>query len=302
MDNPNAQCPILQLDSDAFCVLASELPDHAKVLLSQTCRGIRRMLQNEKIVPALSAPEHVRLLVHLSRGNPNVWACAECKKQHPVTKSGFQRDSWFSSCPNRRFLRRREGVFNVNYARVQLALKYSRFAIANSRIRSYLDSIMEYESDYHSVEQRHSREEFEWSSRPRVIDGRFLVKHVWDYRMYSASSRPSRLPLISVCNHQRLKRPPEGIVWGEEREQLVRAVQQALSDNRKGIEYCGSCTFCPTDFSVRIFDDGMYVEAWKDFGPEDGPSNPTWASHRLSEAQRTPSDRGSVRRLYYEIH
>ncbi|CAH0034721.1 unnamed protein product [Clonostachys rhizophaga] len=302
MDNPNAQTPILQLPSDAFHALAKELPDHAKVLLSQTCRGIRHMLQKEKIVRALSGPEHVRLLVQLSRGNPRVWACAECKRRHRVTEGDLSGNSRFSSCPNRnrKFSQRREGVFTVSYARVQLALKYSRFAIANERISSDLEKLMRRESSIQKIKHRRRHAEFALYSRPRVIDGRFLVKYTWRYKLGTLSYMPSNMPSIIVCDHQRLAPPAEGVVC-EERTQLVRAVQEALFGDRKGVEYCGSCPFCPTDFAVRDFDHCMRIDAWKDFGPEDGPSNPTWMSHHLSQAQRTPSDRGRVRRLYYEI-
>ncbi|CAG9947094.1 unnamed protein product [Clonostachys rosea f. rosea IK726] len=302
MDNPNAQTPFLQLHSDAFRAIVEELSDHTKVLLSQTCRSIRHMLQKEKIVPALSAPEHVRLLVHLSRGNPDVWVCATCKKQHPVTEGDLWGDNQFSSCPNRKFSRRREGMCRINYARVQLALKYSRFAIDNARIDSHLRRLIRPEGSVLRVKHRHNLAEFTSSSRPRVIDGRFLVKYTWKYRLHSGSYTPSKMPSMMVCDHQRLLRPADGVVWGEERKQLFRTVLQAMLDDRNGVEYCGSCPFCPTDFTVRSFDNLMRIDAWKDFGPEDGPSNPTWKSHSLSEAQRTPKDRGTVRRLYYEIY
>ncbi|CAH0044795.1 unnamed protein product [Clonostachys solani] len=300
MDNPSAQCPILQLAPEVILLFTNELPDHAKVLLSQTCRDLRQILRQQGL-PPLSAREHVRLLVHLSRANPHVWACATCKARHRVTRNDLWGDQRLSSCPRLTVPWRPGGFFAVNHVRVQLALKYTRLGMHSARIRSYLKRLLRYEGGVRMVKDGRGLNIFVSSSRPRVVAGRFLVKYTWEYALDSASSAPTPLPMLVLCHHQKLARPAEGVVWGEERKQLVRAVEGALSDDLSGVEYCRSCPFCPTDFAVRIFDEGMVIEAWKDFGPEDGPGNPTWRSHSSTEARRNPSDFGRVRRLYYGV-
>ncbi|CAG9983248.1 unnamed protein product [Clonostachys byssicola] len=298
MDNPNAQVPFLRMHSFVFKELADWLPDHTKVLLSQTCRGIRTMLQINNMVPALSASEHVRLLVQHARSNAKVWVCAGCKKRHRITKRDFMQPRGHPSCPYRKSSRPGEEVSGINYARVQLALKYNRLAAADDSLRHYLNKLRSYEADNKVVRHKNSFEIFEWFSSPRVVDARFLMHYRWEFRMHGASYTPSVFPRLKICNHQRLRRPADGVAWCDQRKQLFWVVVKAMLFSRKGEEWLGNCPFCPTDFAVRSFDNGMRIDAWKDFGPEDGPGNPTWMSHYLSEAQRTPSDRGSVRRLY----
>ncbi|VUC33668.1 unnamed protein product [Clonostachys rosea] len=296
MEQPNSQCRILQMTPDVILLIADNLPDHANVLLSQTCRDLRYIL-NKHTFPALAVRERMRFLVHLNRQDPNVWVCSTCKKTHRITDAELREDLRASSCPNYKVSQLPRSLFSVNYVQVQLALKYTRMGMSSSEISTHLERLMRRQNGFHMIRNN----KFIWSSRPRIVDGRFFVKYRWTYILHNISSASSEMPKLILCHHQRLNRPAEGIVWGEEKKQLLRAMQGAFLNDETGVEYCRSCPFCQTDFAVRVYPAGMVVDAWKDFGPEDAPGNSTWVSHFSTKAQRSPSDFGKVRRLFEEV-
>ena len=304
----------LQLPVELVLDITDYLPLHSQAVVSQTCRHMQNIavsrLQNSLLklhhVPRTNyRREYLALIV---RDIPNKWLCEFCIRLHPVdfednpTRQGHCRCNVKSAWPN--YLGTIQNYFELGHRHVQLALKYTRLETIGELNRQYLAQLM---APYHrSFRAIYEKRTAQFSLYPKVKLGRYLVKAVWEYEKEEeeGEANPETIWRLDICQHQGYEwyyENPRRINWRKAKLNDPHwALQNAMSEafRNRDVEIHGCCSFCRTDFSVRITSERATISAWKDMGSECSPEHISWTSQADKIGIVFYNGEAAVRTLY----
>ncbi|KAL6897686.1 hypothetical protein GGI43DRAFT_424033 [Trichoderma evansii] len=298
----NRRSALLNMPIDLIREITDKLSPADKIIFATTCRPIRNTIGQARF----------EYLASMCRDMPNHWVCEECMQYHCIDTS----DTPVESCPTCP-LANSHGRYNqplklipgdeyeLGRRHVQLALKYIRMGDSLlPRHRLYLRRLMA---------ARQYSLSYPWETKlmitakiiPRIVEGRFLLRSICEYRQ---SSQPVTKELIaseSVCQHQQFF-PLQDDVWSSDPfHQDLRQFHKAVHDSFEspGIEMRSHCPHCFTDFSVTTTKKIIRVSVWMDLGTESSPLDPFWHSFVFNPDLRPPeeveyNEPGRVRELY----
>ncbi|GFP55634.1 hypothetical protein TASIC1_0005049200 [Trichoderma asperellum] len=305
---------LLNMPIDLIREITDELSPADKIIFATTCRAIRNTVGRGQFPSDTyeDRQERFEYLASMCRDMPNHWVCEECMRYHRIDTSDTPVQSR-PTCP----LADRYGRYNqpltlspgdeyeLGRRHVQLALKYTRMGDSLlPRHRQYLRRL---------TAARQYSLSYPWETKmmvtakiiPRIVDGRFLLRSLCEYRQ---SSKPVTRELIaceSVCPHQQVF-PPRDDDWSNDAfHQNLRQFHKAVNDSFEtpGKEMRSHCPHCFTDFSVTTTTKCIRVSVWMDLGTESSPLDPVWRSF-VHSADLDPigeveyNELGRVRELY----
>ncbi len=265
------QLPILILD-----LIFDTLPLDSKVLLSQTCRVMRRLLNQAcaATIRELPLSNRLELLTELANALPDHQVCSICYELHTVNTMDvpyricYRRDyrcSVFSMLDSHHFGLR----YYLTHYHVQLALKYHRLG---SVYQEYLTSLL---APHSVVYPRGKPLALTFSARPRIAAGpRFILFTSWDFTDKHRTGPPSmkNLQALKFCPHLTFIQDPDPRL---QENPLVCAIRSAFE--AVGVEVHESCARCPTDCSVVVHRSGRILfRIWQDLGSFSSPGDLCW--------------------------
>ncbi|PHH86766.1 hypothetical protein CDD83_9768 [Cordyceps sp. RAO-2017] len=334
---PSAPCVFLDVPPEIILLIAEELPQGSRILLSQACRALRAIMKRRFQLDTrhpLPDGQAVDLLACLARGRPDHWACSVCLRLHRVPSDGHLG----RSCPVRPGEYGRGGrryghypapgpplqrpvvvplavvssrdLYCLGHHHMQLALKCERIlreGTARKKHQRFLDQALRPASMF--IAGSHGRSAVRFTIMPKIARGRFLIKTEWLF--HSADiCRVALTAIVQPCPHQSY----DHVLWLSLSNPRASGRTAPLNDGaRAGLslynavsmaatsiernEIRGTCPWCCTDFSVRGDKDQQVICAWRDLGPEGVPSDIIWRSQINHEAKMTHKP-GSARQLY----
>ncbi|KAH0489987.1 hypothetical protein TgHK011_001473 [Trichoderma gracile] len=322
---PNTASRLLQLPAELVVAIGAQLPRPSQILASQSCRALRNILCDsvipgeDRLPETLNREEQAEFLLHLSRGQPYKWVCEECMELHPAfmhDMPGKPMSEAYLPCFFPGFGQRQDlnlhaiYGFKLNHRHVQLALKHARLAATEPLDTTYLQKLLQ--PHHKRIRSRYTRKRLvdaDFLAHPKIADGRFLVKTTFEFREGYDKVCREYLGTVAVCGHQVIQASDVHNWRGQLSDAhndlhplyaLLIAVRAAFQS--PGMEFCGRCEFCGTDFSVKASPERVTVRAWKDFGPEGTTYDPYWRSHmsRVFSTRTACRLTGSIRELYGE--
>ncbi|KAL7929528.1 hypothetical protein V8C35DRAFT_331609 [Trichoderma chlorosporum] len=319
-DPAPTRCAILELPNEILLRILFFLPQHSQMLISQTCRGFHVVTQ--RYFPAGYRPDtfegQLLYLSHRARSLPDRWVCTKCLKLHRINVRDTPGDSLYSFCD----AQVRDGPdyygqygFHLTHKHLQLTLKYTRLGEMDPKYESYLKSLI---APYHTYIKPNdldiSRVKRQYSVYPKVINGRYLLHTRWRYQKADGSISTESMGYLSICAHQKGHSPINNSIWFNLGN--ISPVARAESDERVACgpwdglhtiiekafqsphtEFCGHCTYCNTDFSVKASQKEVTVSTWQDFGIESTPFSLEWST-MVFRHRGVFYHPGSVRKLY----
>ncbi|KAL7791467.1 hypothetical protein V8C37DRAFT_417031 [Trichoderma ceciliae] len=313
----NARSALLNMPIELIRDISDELSVVDKVIFASTCRPIQNTLGLCRLSDAVSELQEQRFefLARMCRDMPGKWVCEECMRYHRIDDSDTPATPHLA-CPighpyhgrfNQplRLIAREE--YRLGRRHVQLALKYTRLGNeVSSKYRQYLRRLVSSRQYSYSYMWKNAPVNNVVKITPRVVDGRFLLKSIFEYRRTSRSISREIVVHEFVCQHQSLF-PERDHIWLEDPlfKALLnfhRAVEGAF--NRPGHEMRGHCPHCFTDFSVTASAKSIRISVWQDLGTESSPLDPVWQAfvyspHLYSHTKEvTNEEPGRVRELY----
>jgi F-box associated protein len=270
------QLTFLQLPVDVICLILQELPLHTKALLSQTCRSMRTLLQDDMmLVQSLSPHDCFNFISGVTDALSDYVTCGLCRKPHVVDTTDlpyppFARKSYPCSRDWTQLRCHDYGIrYRLSYQHVQLVLKYSRRQLSHQPIQeSYLSCLLR---PFTAHALMFDRVTIEFTVQPRVIDGRFILHSQWKYKIRGRSVFMEDIRPSILCPHLNLTHTSNQFLRSNP---LISTVSSAI-DN-PGEKIYGSCTRCATDYSILMLPSGVNVEAWQDLGNSGSPWDPYW--------------------------
>jgi hypothetical protein len=118
------------------------------------------------------------------------------------------------------------------------------------------------------------RAEIYFFAQSRVLNGRFILHHIWEHRnllepVSVDSFRPSAL-----CPHLNISKRSNQYL---QTNPLTFTFTTALENFGRQIP--GSCSRCPTDYLITIYRNRAKIRVWKDFGNPTSPIDIRWCVH-----------------------
>ncbi|KAL7934072.1 hypothetical protein V8C35DRAFT_322202 [Trichoderma chlorosporum] len=279
----NAKAALLQMPVELVREFSNAMPTVDKMVFAETCRAIHNSVgltpfsedQGEVL------EEKFEYLARRSRETPNQWVCEECLCQHDIDESDTPANPVLA-CPvislNRsrvnlslRLIAREE--YRLGRRHVQLALKYTRlYDEISPQHRRYLRRLMAtHMYSFSSIEK--DVPVFHASKiTPRIINGRFLLKCIFELRQKSLPINKHLLAGEYVCQHQAYI--DEDIEGDCPLTKFHMAAVTAFK--RRGREFSGHCPRCCTDFSVKALTRSVKITVWHDLGTEGSAMDPVW--------------------------
>ncbi|KAM0258715.1 hypothetical protein ACHAQJ_003724 [Trichoderma viride] len=308
---------LLNMPIELICEISQELSPVDKVLFASTCRPIRNTLGPGQFSSEMSELQEQRFdyLARMCRDMPDKWVCEECMHCHSIDTADTPADPHLA-CPlanpyygrfNQPLQLIARDEYRLGRRHVQLALKYTRLGDATfHRYRQYLRQLMtskQYSSSYL------------WENvpvinlvkiTPRVVNGRFLLKSIFEYRRPTQRISWGIVAHEFVCRHQSLFPEQEHAYINDPFFQEVLRFHSVVKDafDTPGREMHGHCSHCFTDFSVKTSTKSIRFSIWQDLGTESSPLDPVWKafvynSHLYSHVEDvTNEEPGRVRKLY----
>ena len=269
---------LLQLPVDVICLILLELPLHTKVLLSQTCRSMRTLLQDSRaLVQFLSPHDYFNFISGLADALPDYVTCGLCRKLHIIDTTDlpyppFARKSYPCSLNWTQLGCHDYGIrYRLSYQHVQLVLKYFRRQLAHQPIHdSYLSCLLQ---PFTAHALMFDRVAIDFTVQPRVIYGRFILHSQWEYKIRARSVLLEDIRPSNLCPHLNLTHTSNPML---RLNPLIGTVFCAF-DN-PGEEIYGSCTRCSTDYSILTLPGGVTIRAWQDLGNSGSPWDPYWVA------------------------
>lgn len=311
----NRRSALLNMPVDLIHEITNELSPADKIIFASTCRPIRNTIGRSQFPSDTyeNQEERFEYLAGMCRDMPNHWVCEQCMRYHRIDISDTPAGSC-STCPlatsygrYNQPLKLSPGVYGYNLGRrhVQLALKYTRMGDSlPSPHRLYLRRLMA-ARQYSLLYSLATTAMVTAKIIPRIVQGRFLLGSICEYRQ---SSRPVSKDLIGdgcVCPHQQYFRWQDDAWSNNIFPESVRQFHKAVNDSFEtpGKEIRGHCPHCFTDFSVTTTQKCIRLSVWVDLGTESSPLDPVWRSLAYC-ADLHPTDKveynepGRVRELY----
>ncbi|EHK42005.1 hypothetical protein TRIATDRAFT_30654 [Trichoderma atroviride IMI 206040] len=315
MSSPaNRRPALLDLPIDLLREIFDQLSPADNIVFATTCRAVRNCAGRGQFPADAEENQEQRfeVLASMCRDMPDRWVCEECMRLHRIDTADTPADS-SPTCPladaygrfNQPLQLAPADEYELGRRHVQLALKYTRLGDSlRPSHRQYLQRL---------TAARQFSLSYAWEKKaaitakvaPRIVDGRFLLRTICEYRL---PSRPVTRDLIaseSVCRHQQFF-PLEDGAWTssslhQDLRQFPRAVGESFAS--PGKEVRGHCPHCFTDFSVTTTARSVRISVWMDLGTESSPLDPVWRSF-VHIAEFPPVEEveyiepGRVRELY----
>ncbi|KAL7945376.1 hypothetical protein V8C42DRAFT_357812 [Trichoderma barbatum] len=279
----NTESALLQMPMELIRELSNDLPPVDKIIFTQTCRPICNSVD---FCPFSKDEEEFReqkfeYLARRCRDIPNQWVCEECMCHHNINVDDTPA-SPILVCPRGRLYRTQYNLslnliaredYRLGRRHVQLALKYTRlFNEISSQHRRYLERLMasrmySFSTLWENIPVFHAAK-----ITPRVVNGRYLLKCIFDYRQKALPMDKRVLAGDFVCRHQQFLQ--EDITVDGPLLKFQRAVGDAF--NRRGREVHSHCPHCCTDFSVKASLRNVRLTVWHDLGTESSALDPVW--------------------------
>ncbi|PNP52532.1 hypothetical protein THARTR1_06879 [Trichoderma harzianum] len=279
----NAKAALLQMPVELICKFANVLPSVDKMVFAETCRPIHNSIGVTSFSKeeGESREEKFEYLARRSRETPNQWVCEECMCQHDIDPADTPA-SPVINCPVGNLYASRYNlslklIARENYwlgrRHVQLALKYTRlYNEISAGHRQYLTRLMA--TRIYSESHVFDGMPLYLAARitPRIVEGRFFLKSVFEVRQKSGPIDKKLLIGDHICPHQTFWTVE---VTGESSiSQFTMAVDDAF--NKRGHEVCSYCPYCCTDFSVEVSRRSLKITIWNDLGTESSALDIVW--------------------------
>jgi hypothetical protein len=268
----------LRLPVDVICLILQELPLSAKVLLSQTCRSMRALLQDSRaLIQSLSQRDYFNFLSELADSLPNYVTCSLHCKLHivnttdlpypPFASKRYPCSQGWTDVPCHSY-----GIqYRLSYWHVQLVLKHSRRQLSHQFIQeNYFSDLLRPFTEHALL---FNRVAIDYNAQPKVIGGRFILHSQWEYWIQAQSVVMEDIGPSKLCPHLNLTRPLSSLVRPNP---LIASVTYAF-DNL-GEETYGSCARCATDYLILALPSGVAIKVWQDLGNSGSPWDPYWVA------------------------
>ncbi|KFA79194.1 hypothetical protein S40288_02383 [Stachybotrys chartarum IBT 40288] len=275
--HPNGRCRLINLPADVVAVIITRLPPQSRLTLSLTCKTLHRIVH---CCPGaslwMSKSQHLEYLCSISRGMSDVWVCEVCRELHSTKGKG----SW--SCPKENIFQ--NNLISATFAGsrmlppsvVQMSVKWDRLGLLAEKGPKYLAAVLRPRRRtvmHHNDQMPDTESTTTFCSK--IVDGRFLHKTVMEYGGEFQNASEAALEKLWVCVHQWiLKSSTEPLPEGHPNRRYWNALVNSYRE--EGLEVCGSCPACPTDFAVVKTHVGLVVKVWADFGAGETPIDPLW--------------------------
>ncbi|KAM5353964.1 hypothetical protein ACJ41O_000614 [Fusarium nematophilum] len=273
--------------------------------------------------PLSQQQQYLDYLTATARNDLKRWVCHRCARLHRIDTRDTPGTPHRPRCS--RFcggdwarLNARSLQFQPEHRHIQLALKYNRIRGASKRSKKYLGQLTKpYRAPFSTGSSRVDALTAEYSTHPRVVDGRYLLLSVWRYWQSREPVSEQTMGVLNLCWHQKLEFErsisiSEGFFelgeWylmeeGYDRWWREHALRRAFKHAKElpGTEVRGACTLCPVDFTVNFTPQETVVCAWHDFGPEGTPLDPAWMVHIQKPNPKSLElghEEGTIRELY----
>ncbi|EHK19982.1 uncharacterized protein TRIVIDRAFT_48257 [Trichoderma virens Gv29-8] len=295
----NAKAALLKMPVELILEFSDAMPTVDKIVFAQTCRPI---FNSVGLIPFSKDEEEFReekfeYLARRSRETLNQWVCEQCLCQHDVDLADTPSRPALN-CPVGDLYRSKHNLslrlisgecYRLGRRHVQLALKYTRLYNETSSVQQqYLRSLMAAHSYSLSYLHKGIKVSQMVKITPRVVDGRFLLKCIFEYRQKAQPIHKEPLFGEFVCQHQSCLGEGEAYYPFS---QFNTAVEKAL-DNKQH-EFRSHCHYCCTDFTVKASTHGIRVTVWHDLGTESSALDPVWKASVYSP-ELYSSDEGLV--------
>ncbi|PNP39455.1 hypothetical protein TGAMA5MH_08661 [Trichoderma gamsii] len=306
---------LLNMPIDLIREITTHLSPADNIILATTCRAVRNCAGRGQFPPAdteENREERFEYLAGMCRDMPDHWVCEECMRYHRIDTADTPADSR-PSCPladsygryNQPLQLAPADEYELGRRHVQLALKYTRMGDSLTPThRQYLGRL---------TAARQFSLSYPWEKKvtitakvaPRIVDGRFLLRTICEYRHPSRQITRDLIASESVCRHQQFFPLEDGAWTNSSLHQDLRQFPRAVDDSFEspGKEVRGHCPHCYTDFSVTTTARSVRISVWIDLGTESSPLDPVWRSF-VHNAEFPPIEEveyiepGRVRELY----
>lgn len=299
------------LPLDTFLLIVDELPLSSRFALSLTCKPL-----HAAIYPSCTAAkgrldvwtdEHADFLFEIADifQMHNHISCMKCNKLHQLEPSDLPwatlsvRSTCAKPKPTTSPLANIER-YRIGQQHIQAALKLSRSGSQDNRLGELLK--------LHEVKYtlQHGWEASE-QAEAAIIDSSFVL---WQSETFRHSSQYAALPVrisqiryMSLCAHLEYDHPTH--LTEPRPNGLVTSLQTASQGKDRVIH--GSCTRCPTDYTVQVTGKYFKVERFQNFGSSGRPGDLHWViqSHKDKDnnVDRGPTIEhlpGSIRGLFLD--
>ncbi|KAK1244043.1 hypothetical protein MKX08_002181 [Trichoderma sp. CBMAI-0020] len=311
----NRRSALLDLPIDLLRDISDQLPPADSLVFATTCRAVRNCAGRGQFPADAEENQEQRFefLASICRDMPDHWVCEECVRLHRIDTADTPSNSR-PTCPladaygrfNQPLQLAPAAEYELGRRHVQLALKYSRLgdsALLPSH-RQYLRRLTA-ARQFSLALSWEKRATITAKTAPRIVDGRFLLRTICEYRLPSRPVTRSLIASESVCRHQCFF-PLEDGAWTasslhQDLLQFPLAVDASFAS--PGTEVRGHCPHCFTDFSVTTTASSVRISVWMDLGTESSPLDPVWRSF-VYVAEFPPAEEveyvepGRVRELY----
>ncbi|KAL7915293.1 hypothetical protein GGI35DRAFT_489002 [Trichoderma velutinum] len=308
----NTKAALLQMPVELIREFTNTMSTVDKMVFAETCRPIHNSIGFTLFSKDEGElrEEKYEYLARRSRETPNQWVCEECMCQHDVDMTDTPASPTIN-CPVGSLYRSRYNlslklIARENYwlgrRHVQLALKYTRlYNEISTEHRQYLARLMATRiySDSHVFDGNSLYHAAKIT--PRIVDGRFLLKGIFEIRQKSKPIDKKLLIGDHICPHQ--------CFWTSECTgdgplcKFTTAVEDAF--NKRGHEVRSYCPYCCTDFSLEVSRRSFRITIWHDLGTESSAldfvwmaSVPTPAMGSIDLFNEAP---GRIRELYDSV-
>ncbi|KAL9099923.1 MAG: hypothetical protein Q9163_004637 [Psora crenata] len=302
--------PFLHIPPELMLIIFDFLSLPARVALSQTCRGLRGNYgsQCHAELRKFNAQERIQFLGELSDLLPEFRACYYCSALHEIDTEDTP--STFRAClrSKRPSLEPARGCHSLNRSysiairHVQLALKYTRLKNVHEKYRASLLAT------YKVNHTNYSSSNMTFIAEPKVEQGRFFLKTIWQFSGNATSLSPSDIDRVpfAICPHLRssaLGRGPLFVALSDLYD--LRQAKLEWPNDVSCASREGSCIKCPTDYTMDVAKSGkeVFIHVWQDLGTGTSPDDPYWKSYILDGYHNSPYvgeafdyEHGSIRR------
>jgi hypothetical protein len=292
---------LLGLPSEVILLLIDYLPLHSKVLLSQTCTALRNILRSFCVTAKnhLSRSEYWSFLSCIADDLQltDCFVCTACDSLHTtdILDAPYTSSDKLDLCRTACAAIGNSTSYRLKQRHVQLAIRYFRSGIQQQHLARLLSPYSATSISRGPAPTQH------FSARPYIINGSFILLSTWGF----CSSEPkeelsmAQIRILQLCPHLTHQ-------WNASSALPMNALTFAMLSAKQSpdSQIQSSCTRCTTDYTVRIHEGMLVIEAWQDFGSSGSPARPIWYSHVWSHDNnefRGPSiqyEAGSIRTKY----
>jgi len=292
---------LLCLPTEIILLIIHYLPLHSKVLLSQACTALRNILRPLCITAKnqLSRSDYWSFISCIADDLQltDYFVCIECDSLHAtdVLDAPQTLSHKLGSCRTDHAAIGNTTFYYLKQRHIQLAIRYYRSGIQQQHLARLLAPYSATGMSRGLATTQH------FSLRPHIINGSFILFSTWSFCSLEPKGDLSmaQIRIIQLCPHLIHLRDAIPILPTNALTFAVLSAKQSPDGQSQG-----SCTRCPTDYTVRIHEKMLFIEVWQDFGSSGSPTSPIWFSHvrsRDNNEFRGPSilhEAGSIRIKY----